>query len=66
MDVNTDKIRLAAAQQGKKLGELAIIAGVSRQTLSTTMSRKSCRAETAVRIAKALGVPVEDIIIRET
>lgn len=43
----------------KKLSELS---GVSRQTVIAVKNGKSCSEETAVKIAKALGVAVQDII----
>ena len=65
MRINTDKIRLIAAQQGLNLGKLAEKAGVSRQTLSTTMTRGTCRTETVVKIYDALGLDPGELLHKE-
>jgi DNA-binding Xre family transcriptional regulator len=65
MQVNTDKIRLMAARQGLNLGRLAAQAGRSRQTLSTVMTRKTCRTDTVMKLCEALGVEAEEIIRAE-
>jgi DNA-binding Xre family transcriptional regulator len=62
MQVNTDKIRLLAARQGMNSADLAAKAGISRQTLSTTMTRRSCRTDTVLKLCEALSVAPEDII----
>ena len=62
MLINTDKVRLLAAQQGITLGGLADRAGISRPTLSAALTRGSCRADTVVKIANALGIVPNDII----
>ena len=62
MIINTDKVRILAAQQGTNLSKLAEKAGVSRQTISTTMTRGTCRTETAVKLATALGVEPETLL----
>ena len=63
MLINTDKVRLLTAQQGMNLSKLAEKAGVSRQTLSTTMTRGSCRTETVMKLCDALSIDTSDIVI---
>lgn len=65
MNINADRIRILAAQKGMNLTRLADKAGISRQTLSTTMTRGTCRAETIVKICEALEVePIEIMVSR--
>ena len=44
---------------GKQLGELA---GISRATVSSVKCGKRCSEETASKIARALGVDVEELL----
>lgn len=44
---------------GKQLGELA---GISRVTVSSVKGGRSCSEETAYKIARALGVDVEELL----
>ena len=62
MQIDADKIRLIVAKQGSSLSELARISGVSRQTVSTTMTRGTCRPETAIKLSEALGIEPESIL----
>lgn len=63
--VDTWKIRMMVADQMLSLFALAGIAGTSRQTISMILRRGSCDLFTAGKLAKALGVPVREIVIPE-
>lgn len=59
-----DRLKLIAEMaradlNGKQLGELA---GISRVTVSSVKGGKSCNEETASKIARALGVDVEELL----
>jgi len=62
MKVKKKKMQLAMAKKGVLYRDVAEKSGVSRATLSAVMNGKSCRVETAGKIAKALGVSVADLI----
>lgn len=65
MRVNRIKLITLMAEKDLKIYELANISGLSRATISTVKSGKSCTYDTAVKIAKALNVPVTDLIAEE-
>ena len=65
MKINRDKLDLLAAAAGMNGTTLAAAAGTSRQNLSTIRTRGTCRAETALKLAHALGVDAEEIIQKE-
>lgn len=62
--MRVDRIILAAEMARKDLTvkRLTELSGLSRVTVSGVKSGKSCTAETASAIAKALGMDVLDII----
>ena len=59
-----DRVKLIAemARRDVTSTRLAEAAGVSRVTVSALRCGKTCTAETAGRIARALGVDVTDIM----
>lgn len=59
-----DRIKLISemAIQGIKVGELSEKAGVSRVTISAMRSGKSCTKNSAIHVARALGVDVEELL----
>ena len=59
-----DRIKLISemAIQGIKVGELSEKAGVSRVTISAMRSGKSCAKNSAIHVARALGVDVEELL----
>jgi len=59
MRIDKVKIMVAMAKKGLNQTELAKVVGMSRGNLSTIINGKRCKAETLLKIAKALGV--EDI-----
>lgn len=60
--VNKIKVSVLMAKQELNQTSLANKAHMSRNNLSIIMNGKSCRIETALKIAEALGVDVTDII----
>lgn len=62
MKIDSIKIKLMMAEQELRQIELAEKVGMSRQNLSTILTRGTCSAVNAGRIAKALGVDVREIV----
>lgn len=62
MKLATNKIKLIMAEMAITHSVLAERCGVSRQNISATLSRGTCSVVKAGKIAKALGVPVADIV----
>lgn len=65
MKLNKFKLYLLQAEQGLTGAELAKKAGMSRQTFSTVRQRGTCTPITAGKIARALGVPIEALMMNE-
>ena len=63
MKLNKFKLDLLQAEQGLTGAELARKAGMSRQNFSTVRQRGTCTPVTAGKIARALGVPVEALMM---
>lgn len=59
-----DKVGLCAAltRVDWNMTELSQKSGISRQTLSAVRHGKRCRTQTAEKIARALGVGIEEIM----
>lgn len=59
-----DRIKFAAelARADCKVYELAARSGVTRATITAIKGGKSCKKETADKLAKALGVPITALI----
>ena len=62
MKINTAKIKMILAERGMTRGELADCCGICRQNVSIIMARGTCEPKTAGKIAKGLGVPVDEIV----
>lgn len=62
MKLNKNKVFLLRAEQGLTVGALAEKAGVSRRDLSAD---KKVGAKSLGKIAKALGVKPEEIVMTE-
>lgn len=65
MKVNSFRINTHLARQGLTQAELAKRSGTTRQALSTLIRRGTCEPRTAGKIAAALNIPVEDLILCE-
>ena len=62
MKIDSIKIKLLMAEQEINQADLAERCEVSRQSVSCLLRCGSCTTKTAGKIAKALGVPVREII----
>ena len=62
MKVNRKKLQLAMANACLNSEDLAVKAEMPRPTLNNAITERSVRPATVGKIAKALGVPVEQII----
>lgn len=62
-----DRIKLATeiARAEIKICELAEKAGLTRATITAIKSGKSCKEETAVKLAAGLGVPLARLLQEE-
>lgn len=65
MKLNTWKIKLLLAEKGMNQADLAVKCGVNRQQINEILSRETCSLKTLGRIAKALDVPVAEIVKEE-
>ncbi len=65
MRVDRIKIIVLMAEKDLKINELANSTGLTRTTISSVKNGKSCTYDTATKIARALNVPVSDLIINE-
>lgn len=66
MRINRKKLIIAMLDNDQTVIQLAKASGVSRVTISNVKCGKSCSNATAEKIAKALNVPVPDIIENAT
>ena len=59
-----DRVKFAAelARADMNVNELAARAGVSRVTITSVRSGKSCSSDTAKKLAAGLGVAVADLV----
>lgn len=62
MEISKRKIKLLMAKQGLTTKALAERMNTQANNLSTVLTRETCRPDTAVRIADALGVQLEEIV----
>lgn len=65
MRINVTKIKIILANCQMTHTKLADLSGISRQSISTIMTRGTCEPRTAGKIAKALGVDACEIIKEE-
>ena len=61
LKLDTHKIMLVLAEKGLTRTALAEISGISRQSISTIMTRGTCTPRTANKLAKGLGAAVNEI-----
>lgn len=62
MRIDRKKLVLTMMDKNQNVLQLAEKSGVSRVTISGVKCGKSCSKTTAEKIAKALNVPVENLI----
>ena len=65
MKLNAWKIKLILAEREMNQSDLAVKIGVNRQQVNEILGRESCSLKTLGRIAKALDVPVVEIVKEE-
>ncbi len=65
MKIDTHKIKLILAEREMTRTELSDLCGISRQNVSTILTRGTCELKTAGKIAKGLGIPVAEIVKEE-
>ena len=65
MKLNAWKIKTLLAEREMNQSDLAVKIGVNRQQVNDLLSRETCTLKTLGRIAKALGVSVEEIVKEE-
>lgn len=65
MKLNVHKIKLILAEREMNRSEYAEKCGISRQNVSTILTRGTCELKTAGRLAKGLGVSVSEIVKEE-
>lgn len=65
MKISREKIEFILAKKNLNVAEAAKIMGVSRQNFSTIKNRGTCWPSTVAKIAKGLGVEVEEILESE-
>lgn len=62
MKIDTPKIKMILAEREMTRIDLSDRSGISRQNISTILTRGTCELKTAGRIAKGLGISVEEIV----
>lgn len=62
MRIDRLKLRMELAKRDMKQIELAELAGVSRATVGYIAGGKSCSDKVGIKIADALGVPIEKLL----
>lgn len=62
--VNVSRLELLLAERGMNKTALSCAAGVSRQTISAILKKGECQPVTAAKLARGLGVPVDEITFR--
>lgn len=65
MKISNSKIKTLMAMQALTTKALAEKMNTQANNLSTVLTRGTCRPETAIKIANALGVTVREIIKEE-
>jgi len=65
LKLNIAKFELLQAKNSLTQTKLAELSGISRQNISTIIRRGTCLPCTAAKLAKALNVDVEEILVKE-
>lgn len=61
MKINVHKIKLILAEREMTQTDLAERCGISKQFLSTILTRGTCEPKTVGKLANGLGIPPEEI-----
>ena len=62
MKICRKKLAIAMIEKNYNIMTLSNLANVSRNTISAIKGVKSCSGDTLLKLAKALEVPVQDLI----
>lgn len=62
MKLKTHKIKMMLAEREMTQSAYAELCGISRQNMSTILTRGTCELKTAGKLAKGLGVSVSEIV----
>ena len=62
MKLDVNKIQIILAEREMTRSALATLCGISRQNISTILTRGTCELKTAGKLAKGLETPVAEII----
>ena len=62
MKICRKKLAIAMIEKNYNIMTLSNLANVSRNTISAIKAGKSCSGDTVLKLAKALEVPVQDLI----
>ena len=65
MKIDANKIKMFLAERGLTRAAYAELCGISRQNISTILTRGTCEPRTAGKLAKGFGIPVSEIIKEE-
>lgn len=65
MRINRISLVAEMARKDMNIKKLTELSQVSRATITAVKSGKSCTQETAAKLAKGLGVPLESILEKE-
>lgn len=62
MKINITKMLVIMGEKGLTVSNLANLSGISRQTITCIKTGKTCSHITAGKIAKALDIPLMELI----
>lgn len=62
MKIDVNKIKIILAEREMTRSSLAALCGISRQNISTILTRGTCEPKTAGKLANGLGIPVAEIV----
>ena len=62
MRIDVNKVKIILAEREMTRSALAALCGISRQNISTILTRGTCEPKTAGKLAKGLGIPVDEIV----
>lgn len=65
MRIDTNRINYLKVENGYNNADISNLTGISRPWLSTIFNRGYARPQTIHKLAKGLGVKVEDIVLQE-
>lgn len=65
MKIDSFCIKMLLAERGLTIGEFERRNGIAQNTFGKILKRGSCSLVMAGRIAKGLGVPLKEFVVRE-